>query len=398
MTPGRGEGAGNSAAVVAPVWPRWPRRAATPLPARTDVLVIGGGITGASLIRHVDRRRLDAVLVERGRLACGASGRNAGFLLCGGADNYAVAVRRYGRGLAAEVWEFTRHNLALMAEALGERAGHRQVGSWNLAASPAEAEELEESASLLNEDGFDAEFTRALPDSMRDFAAGLLVADGGEVDPVAAVHTIAAEGSRVVEGVTVRGIEASATGVRVDTTSGECAADMVILATNAMTPALVPEVAITPQRGQMLASAPWSRRIVTHPVYADRGFRYWRQLAGGRVLVGGFRDRALDEEATDDDTVTEPIQRLLDAQLRDLGVGAPVTHRWAGVMGFTADHLPMVGPVPGRPGVFMCGGYSGHGMGFALHAAERLCDLVFDHRQLPEWMSAQRLVAPATTG
>ena len=45
----------------------------------------------------------------------------------------------------------------------------------------------------------------------------------------------------------------------------------------------------------------------------------------------------------------------------------PITHRWAGLMGFTADFLPLVGELPGRPGVWVSAGYSGHGnvLGFA---------------------------------
>ena len=51
----------------------------------------------------------------------------------------------------------------------------------------------------------------------------------------------------------------------------------------------------------------------------------------------------------------------LERHLRQLGVEEPVTHRWAGTMGFTDDELPLVGAVPGMPGVYVCGGYTGHG-------------------------------------
>ena len=79
---------------------RYPGR----LPERADVLVIGGGIAGTSLLHVLGARGFDAVLVERRHLAAGASGRNAGFLLAGVADCYAEAVRIYGREKAREVW------------------------------------------------------------------------------------------------------------------------------------------------------------------------------------------------------------------------------------------------------------------------------------------------------
>jgi glycine/D-amino acid oxidase-like deaminating enzyme len=43
-------------------------------------------------------------------------------------------------------------------------------------------------------------------------------------------------------------------------------------------------------------------------------------------------------------------------------------------MGFTESELPFVGPVAGRPGIWVCGGYSGHGLGFAFQCARLLAD------------------------
>jgi len=151
-----------------------------------------------------------------------------------------------------------------------------------------------------------------------------------------------------------------------------CLAGAVVLATNAYTNLLLPEIGIAPVRAQMLGTAPDPRRLVARPTYSDRGFRYWRQLPDGRLLAGGFRNHALDEEVGHQAVPTAKIQALLEREVRRLGAGAEVTHRWAGIMGFTADELPLVGPVPGQPGVYICGGYSGHGMGFAFQCARLL--------------------------
>src|SRR6202022_4780961 len=89
---------------LTPYWPRPDERYPGRLPAQADVLVIGGGITGVSLLHHLRLRGIEGVLVERAHIAAGASGRNAGFLLAGGADNYAEAVRILGRSQAREIW------------------------------------------------------------------------------------------------------------------------------------------------------------------------------------------------------------------------------------------------------------------------------------------------------
>lgn len=347
-----------------PVWGAPPREYAGALPARADVLVIGGGITGVGLLWWL-RGQADVVLVERDHLAAGASGRNAGFLLEGVAACHAVAARRYGRERAAALRAFTAATHDLLAEALaGRAAGYRRLGSFVEAGAPDEARDLEESAALLREDGFDVRWDGSRLDNPRD----------GELDPVEAVRVLAADapGGAIREGVAVDALEPSAAGVRVHAGGAECDAGAVVLATNAYTALLVPEVPISPVRAQMAATGPDARRLVERPTYADRGYQYWRQRSDGRVLIGGYRDRALEEEVGYDAVTTPTLQAYLDRHLHRLGAAAPVTHRWAGIMGFTADELPIVGPLPGVPNVWASAGYNGHGLAFAFHCARRL--------------------------
>jgi len=122
-------------------------------------------------------------------------------------------------------------------------------------------------------------------------------------------------------------------------------------------------------RGQMLATAPLRERRFERPHYARHGFDYWVQEAEtGRLLVGGKRDASLATESSSAEETTPLVQTLLDAFAAELaGERVTVTHRWAGIWGETPDRLPLAGPVPGRDGVWVAGGYSGHGnvLGFA---------------------------------
>jgi gamma-glutamylputrescine oxidase len=353
----------------APFWKPPEERYPGSLPDRADVLVIGGGIAGTSLVHHLAKRRISAVLVERGQLASGASGRNAGFLLAGVADCYAEAVRIFGREKAREVWHITDENHDRMLEAVErDDVGHRRLGSATLASGDEEGARLEESAQLLRDDGFEAHW-----DGTR-----LLNPRDGEVNPAAMVGALARRARQGVirEGVEVTSIQSRGGEVSVRAGELECRAGVVVLATNAYTPELLPQVKIQPTRAQMLASAPVARSVSDLPTYSHFGYRYWRQLPSGEVLIGGWRDTAMEAEKTSEAEPSDEIQEHLEGQLEAMSPNSEVTHRWAGIMGFTETGLPLVGPVDGMRNVYLCAGFNGHGMGFAFMCAKQLVETI----------------------
>ena len=339
------------------------------LPDRTDVLVIGGGIAGVCLVHHLEKRRISTVLVERAHLAAGASGRNAGFLLAGVAHCYAEAVLLYGREKARELWSITSENHDRMLEAVeGSNVGYRRLGSATLASDDAERALLAESSQLMRDDGIDASWDGQRIFNPRD----------GEVDPAALVAALAgrARPSTIREGVEVTAIETGRGEVEVRAGEHSCHAGVVILATNAYTPQLVPHVKIQPTRAQMLASAPVLRSVCDLPTYSHSGYRYWRQLRSGEVLVGGWRDTSLSTEVGYEEQPTDQVQEHLDGQLVAMTGGVEVTHRWAGIMGFTENGLPLVEQVDGMRNVYVCAGFNGHGLAFAFMSAKQLVEML----------------------
>ncbi|TMC37505.1 MAG: FAD-dependent oxidoreductase [Chloroflexi bacterium] len=352
-----------------PFWAPPPEKYPGRLPEKADVLIIGGGIAGTSLLWHLAARRIPAVLVERERIAWGASGRNAGFLLAGVASSYAEAVRLYGREKAREVWEITNENHDRMIEAArGQEVGHRRRGSAILPSGDEERARLVESEHLLQEDGFDARWDGARLVNPRD----------GEVDPAAMVAALArqARPGAILEGVGVTAVQPRSHDVLVTAGDVQCEAGVVILATNGYTSELVPSVKIQPTRAQMLATAPEPRDLVDMPVYSHYGYRYWRQLRTGEILIGGWRDTTPETEKTFEDEPTPEIQEHLERAARELGARGEITHRWAGTMGFTESGLPMGGPLEGMKGVYICAGFTGHGMAFAFMTAKKVAEMI----------------------
>ncbi|HRP07127.1 MAG TPA: FAD-dependent oxidoreductase, partial [Gemmatimonadales bacterium] len=152
------------------------------------------------------------------------------------------------------------------------------------------------------------------------------------------------------------------TGNRVSTPSGSVSCDAVIVAIDGRLEQVIPELLgrVRTARLQMLATAPTDEYRTPYAVYARDGYEYWQQLPDGGIALGGMRDRGGEGEWTDVAEPAEPVQTMLERHLRErLGVHAPVTHRWAGVVGYTENWLPVFEEV--RPGVIAIGGYSGTG-------------------------------------
>jgi glycine/D-amino acid oxidase-like deaminating enzyme len=343
----------------------WLAESAQPLPAShasdlVDAIVIGGGVTGCSCALTLAARGLRVRVHEAREVAGGASGRNGGFALRGGAMSYLRARRSMGREGAGALWQLSERALDTMASLAGDEL--RRVGSLRLAADADERAELEAERDALREDDFAVEWLDQLRAPLDGLFHGALVHPrDGAVHPARWVRLLAA---RAVEaGAEI--VERDRVGLR------ELEADAVVVATDGSTSRLLPELASTvvPVRGQMLATAPLADRVFDRPHYARHGFDYWQQTADGRLVVGGKRDVSFETEYTDVEETTPLVQERLEAFAAELVGGAlpPVTHRWAGVWGETPDSLPLAGSVPGRPGVWVAGGYSGHGnvLGFA---------------------------------
>jgi glycine/D-amino acid oxidase-like deaminating enzyme len=224
-----------------------------------------------------------------------------------------------------------------------------------LAGDASERDLLAHELELLRADGFDAGWLDPLPAPLdRLYTGALLYPGDGALHPARWVQRLAARaaaaGAELVENTAVDPDELDATAV--------------VVATDGLTAALVPELArhIRPQRGQMLATAPLAQRMFERPHYARHGYDYWQQLPDGRLVVGGKRDVSFATEATAEEETTSLIQERLEALAVELlGELPAITHRWAGVWGETRDRLPLVGRVPGRDGVWIAAGYSGHG-------------------------------------
>ena len=320
-----------------------------------DVAVVGLGGTGLAAVLEAARRGARVVGYDSGQLAGGATGRNAGFLLAGGAEFYHRRRDRelYGRTVD-EIDRMVAETPTVMS----------RVGSIRRPATLDEHEDCEAHYQALVDDGFKAE-------RLRD--GSVLLPSDGSFHPLARARMLALA-ARDAGAVLVESMEVS------DLRTIE--ADRVIVAVDGGLERVLPELTgrVRTARLQMLATAPTDEVRVGRPTYSRFGYDYWQQLPDGRVILGGCRDMFPDQSWTMANRPTQAVQEALDRVLHDeVGVrSAAVTHRWAGSSAYTDDLRPVCEQL--RENVVAVGAFCGHGNVIGAMAGRAAVELALDGR------------------
>ena len=322
--------------------------------AQVDVCVVGLGGSGLTCVRELRRLGVRVAGVEAGRVGGGAAGRNGGFLLAGLALFHHNAVERYGRARARALYELTLDELDRIESEVPALVS--RSGSLRIAESDEEWDDCEAQLDAMRADGLPAERYAGAE------GRGLLIPSDGTFQPLARCRALATmavdEGAMLFERSPVTRIDRHG----VHTERGTVRASHVIATVDGGLDRLLPELAgrVRSARLQMLATEPTTEIRLPRPVYARWGYDYWQQRPDGAIALGGARDIGGESEWTANATPTAVVQNALERRLRDeLGVSAPITHRWAATVSYTADGLPIADEV--RPRVWAVGAYCGTG-------------------------------------
>ncbi len=323
--------------------PAWEDCERTPRPPLTcditrDVCVVGLGASGLAAIAEARALGLSTVGIDASVIAGGASGRNGGFVLAGLAPFHHTL--RHPN--AAALYRMTLHEL--------EHVPHsRRTGSIRRPHDDAERDDCRAQLEAMRRDGLPVE---ERPDG------ALLFPNDRVVHPVARALAMAQPLPDLHERTPALDI----TGTRVVAPDATISCGAVVVAVDGFLERVLPELRgrVRTARAQMLATASLGATAFPQPVYSRWGYDYWQQLPDGTLVLGGCRDRFVEDEWDAPPVPTEPVQAALERVLRDdLGVTAPVTHRWAGSIAFTDDGLPILEEVRAR--VWAAGAYCGTG-------------------------------------
>jgi glycine/D-amino acid oxidase-like deaminating enzyme len=357
---------------------------------KSDVVVVGGGIVGASCAWFLMREGLKVTLLERERLAWGASGRNAGFVW--------LSLRPAGTQL-----HLARAGAALypaFVEEIGDGFEYRRNGGMIYCFREAEFEVLRElvecrqGAGLAMElvDGRTArELCPILPESV---PGATFCHEDAQIHTAKFVEALGgalrAGGAEIVEGTAVTGfLKAGERVTGVETTTGRHTAATVVLATGAWGPHLAEgmglNLAIRPMRLQAVATKPLPPlfdRLLYGPLAlkqytiirelpsfrddlfrspSEEGLRHVElleclcQRRDGTVMLGLPMDYpGYDQTATLEGV---GITAKIFAEHFPRLAGAELGGAWAGLLPSTPDSLPYIGEVPALPGLVVAAGH-----------------------------------------
>ncbi len=364
------------------------------LPASADCVVVGGGYLGASMCYWLARAGANVVLLERDAPAHGATGRNGGFLSLGPAEAYPQAIQRLGHQTAKDVLQITLESRSLLRRVLAEEeifCDYRETGTLALALDADQQHAFAQSHTALEADGVATQLlNRQQVQEListplgPEIVSGLLTPETALVHPARLVHGLlmAAQrhGAHCVH-ATVHQLVPDETTVVVHTSQGTIRTQHVVVATNAWLTDLLPSLkqVVVPVRGQVLSYAPLSPIFSTGMAVDMTGTgEYWQQTLDGSIVLGGCRTAAPQQDV--DVRVSQPTQEVQQAleqvfpRLFPTLSGLHVTQRWAGLMAFTPDYLPIADVVPNMKNVWGVGGFSGHGMPFGMRVGQLLAE------------------------
>ncbi len=375
-----------------PYWqatmPVLPDRTGRPLPARADVVVVGGGYTGVAAARRLALGGAKVTLLEANRLGWGASTRNGGIIHAGYKWGPRALIRRYGdelgRALFGETTEAYRFVTALIS---GERidCDFRECGHVELAYAPSHVGHLDEAQESLASAGVVSTVVprAALRDEIGSDAyfGGLVVPGSGTLHPgkwfAGLAASAGAAGADLHEGVRARRLRHPSNGrLVVETDRGAIEARDVVVATNGYADRFVPSLRrrIIPIGSYIIATEPLadSQAAALLPrrrmAFDSKHFLYYFRVTADRRLLFGGRAEFGRPDAESTRRAAAILHRGMTAVFPQL-TGARIDYAWSGNVAFTRDQMPRAGRLDG---VYYSGGYGGHGVAMATYLGEQI--------------------------
>lgn len=364
---------------------------------KPKVIIIGGGVIGTSIAYHLAREGGAVTLLEKGGLASGSSGACDGHIF----------LQSKKPGIHLELALASRELFQELDRELAGPTEFRKSGGLVAITTRDELAVMEDFAAAQASTGLEVDLLkgeplrRLCPALSPDILGATYSPLDGQVNPIRLTLALgrgAAElGAEVLTGQEVTGLERAGSGTwRVATPRKRFQAERVVLAGGALTPKLGSllglEIPIKPRRGQILVTEPAEpllpMSLITagyiaakfNPEIAARAGQgvSMEQTEAGSFLLGSTREFVGFDRRTrmrDLAGIARRAGRIIPA-LAELSA----IRSFAGLRPYTPDGLPILGPVPGREGLFIASGHEGDGIALAPVTGRLMARLILGRR------------------
>ncbi len=352
-----------------------------------DVVIIGGGIMGASIAYHLARRGCtNVVVLERGEMfGLGSTGLNAG----GVRHQFATAVNI----------ELSKLSIGMMERfpaEMDQAVGLRRCGYLFLLDNDADLAQFRANVALQNRLGVPsrevdrAQIAALAPGiELTGIVGGTWCAADGLVDPNGLLQGYVSQARRLgaalktssgADGITVSGGRVRG----VDVAGETIVAPKVVIAAGPWSVAVGVmagvELPIQPVRRQIAVTSAIPSLRADFPFVIDFSRALYFHREGDGILTGmSNRDEPPGfDTRVDEDWRLLHIQRAVERM--PLLADAEISAEWAGLYEVTPDDQPILGAVPGVDGLFVCAGFSGHGLMHGPAAGLLMAEEILDGR------------------
>lgn len=364
--------------------------------APQDVIIVGSGLVGlwAALFLKKKHPHYKITIVERGIIPTGASTRNAGFACFGSLSELIKDAQASGTDKMLTLVEMRYKGLQRIQKYFSEKEIDFDLcGGYELY----DMEDFSTSGQLQSNIDYINSLVKPITGTKKTFKPADEKIDAfgfGKTKHLVknnlegSLHSgkllkhllqkVQGMGVQVLNGIEIKGMEEKGKKIVLQTDQPfHFIAGQLLICTNAFTRKLLPEEDIMPARGQVLVTSPIEHLPWKGTFHSDEGFYYFRNL-GKRVLLGGARNTAFENENTTLMETSPFIQDVLETYLKNVILPHEkeytIEYRWAGIMGMGSEKMPIIKEV--KPQIFCAVRMSGMGVALAPVAGQQVAELM----------------------
>jgi glycine/D-amino acid oxidase-like deaminating enzyme len=334
-----------------------------------DIVIVGSGFVGLWSAYYLKKHnpKLSITIVDRGIIPTGASTRNAGFACFGSVTELMADTEKMGEDKMLDIVEMRYKGLQRIRKVFHHKQiNFKESGGYELLtnAQSVDINRLRSNIDWLNrklskitgvpksyqlDNGKISEFGFSNVDHLIENKLE------GQLHPgklsQALLQLVESMGVTMLNGVEIKGFDNINGKIELHTNQPfTLSAAQLLICTNAFARQLLPELDVEPARGQVLVTSPIPHLKFQGTFHFDEGFYYFRNL-GDSVLLGGARNKAIEQEHSYELVTTDNIQQELERFLREVILPQEkytIVHRWSGIMGIGAEKKPIVKEISGN--------------------------------------------------